>query len=1181
VARLSFLNQGPRIGNGINFLFDRKVRVKSAMKLAFFCALLAGLAIPKTGIQAAERGVSFLTPRAEVDYRVLPGHGAEAGREQAESKVRNVYLNLPLRFEVNQGQMDPSAKFIARGSNYALFLMSGEAVLYLNKPSHSIRREPNTQVPVPNGSGADIVQMRVVGADSPAGISALEELPGRTNYFQGGNPSNWRSNVASYAKVKYKSIYPGIDLIYHGNQGQLEYDFVVAPGTSPGIITLAFALPREQGEAGGLQIDADGNLLIETSGGAIRFRKPRVYQELGGSEQIIAGRYVDRGKNQVGFEIGEYDRTKPLIIDPVLIYSTYLGGSDADYGVGIAVDSTGEAFVVGHTFSNNFPVFSSTTPFQQIRNGGADVFVTKFNADGSALEYSTYLGGSGNDYGQAIAIDSTGNAYVTGRTESTNFPVAGTPFQATCGTCAGSNASAFVAKLDATGSNLLYSTYLGGSLQDEGHGIGVDSSGNAYVTGITASSGFPLTAANALRTSFVGSSEAFVTGLDSTGSNLLYSSFFGGTGSDGGEAIAVDSADMVYVAGYTTSPFIALATGAFQGVNKGGTDGFVAKFDPSQSGTASLVYFTFLGGTAQDKARGIAVNSSGEAYVTGFTESNDFPVANAAQATKGGGTGSDAFITKLSADATSAIFSTYLGGTDADKGRSIAVDSSDNAYFAGFTLSTDFPTANPFQASLKGGQDAFVGKINPAGSLVYSSYLGGIANEDSNDGAFVAVDAGENAYVTGDTVSSDFPLSSPYQNTCGSCTTPRTDGFVSKIVSIPVPVVQLSPAALDFLDVGVGNTSSPKAVTLTNKGDAVMTISGITITGTNSGDFAVSSHTCSLSPNTLGAGGKCTINVTLTPQAVGTRSADLTITDDAADSPQKVSLTGNGITGAYVALSATSVNFASRPIGTTSAAQMVTLSNPGNATLTISSIALSGTNSADFAETDSCVGNVAINASCTISATFKPSAEGARSATVTITSNAQNGTRTISLSGTGTTPDFSVSATPSEASIAAGKKATYVLMITPLGGSTQNVNLTCTGVPQASTCSVTPTSVTLDGSNTATAQVSVNTKSRSVATPSPDGYWPGNQERIPPWTLWLLSLLILVSLAAFRRRVGRVHIALGVTVLLLLFIAACGGGSGGGGGGGNTGTPAGTYTLTFTATSGSTSHSTTATLTVN
>ncbi len=912
----------------------------------------------------------------------------------------------------------------------------------------------------------------------------------------------------------------------------------------------------------------------------IRFHKPRIYQEMEGSERTIAGRYVARGSNQVGFEVAEYDRTRPLIIDPVLIYSTYLGGGDADYGVGIAADSVGDTFVVGHTFSNDFPIFSSTTPIQQTRKGGADVFVTKFNPDGSALEYSTYLGGSGNDFGLAITIDSAGNTFVTGRTESTDFPVAGTPFQGTCATCASSNASAFVAKLDVTGSNLLYSTYLGGSSQDEGEGIGVDSSGNAYVTGITASSDFPLTPTKALRTSFGGSSEAFVTGLDSTGANLLYSTFLGGTGSDAGEAIAVDSSGKVYVAGYTTSAFVALATGAFQGVNRGGTDGFVGKLDPSQSGIASLVYFTFLGGAAQDKARGIAVNTSGQAYVAGFTESNNFPVANAAQGTKGGGSGSDAFVTKLSADATSAIFSTYLGGSDADRGRSIAVDASDNTYVAGFTLSIDFPTLNPFQANLAGGRDAFIAKINPAGSIVYSSYLGGIANEEDNDGAFVAADAGENAYVTGDTVSSDFPVLNAYQNACGSCTTPRADGFVAKIVSIPIPVVRLSPTALDFPDLGVGNTSSPKTVTLTNKGDEVLTISSdIAITGTNSGDFAVSNHTCPLAPNTLAAGGSCTINVTFMPQTVGAKAADLTITDDATDSPQKAPLTGNGITGAYVALSATSLTFASRPIGTTSAAQTVTLSNPGNATLTISSIAVTGTNSADFAETHTCGGNIAINASCTISVTFAPSAEGARSAAVTITSNAQNGTRTISLSGTATIPDFSVSATPSEVSIVAGKKANYTLMIAPLGGSTQNVNLTCTGVPQASTCSVTPTSVALDGSNTATAQVTVSTTSRSMTTPPPKGYWPGNDERFPPWTLWLLSLLILAAMAAFRLRVGRVWIAMGMTLLVLLFCAACGGGSSGGGG--KAGTPAGTYTLTFAATSGSTSHSTTVTLAVN
>ena len=521
---------------------------------------------------------------------------------------------------------------------------------FLNRQSSIDNRQcpsPSPQPPAPA-----VLRLKLLGANPEAKASGLEELPGKSNYFLGNDPKKWRTNVPNYARVKYENVYPGVDLVYYGNQRQLEYDFVVAPGADPKAITLEIEtgnpkleIGKSKIESGQAQIpnpkskiDANGDLVITTDDGEVRFHKPVVYQFAPNPEsrtpssekQFLDGRYVLRARSsanpkskienpkyEIGFEVASYDPTRPLVIDPTLSYSTYLGGSGTDKARFVAVDGSGNAYLIGDTTSTDFPVYPLTNPLQPTSGGATDIFVTKLNALGTALVYSTYLGGSGddtaNDYGGGIAVDSAGNAYITGRTNSTDFPItvgAIGPFQRILG----GGSDAFVAKLDPTGSALVYSTYLGGSYEDFGGGIAIDSSGNAYVTGQTqSSSDFPLL--NPLQGSLGGPSDAFVASLNATGSALNYS--------------------------------------------------------------------TYLGGSDIDYGFGIAVDSSGNAYVTGRTFSSDFPTANPFQATAGGS--GDAFVAEVAAGGTSLLYSSYLGGSDLDGGVGIAVDTSDNAYVAGWT----------------------------------------------------------------------------------------------------------------------------------------------------------------------------------------------------------------------------------------------------------------------------------------------------------------------------------------------------------------------------------------------------------------------------------------------------------------------------------------------------------------
>jgi uncharacterized repeat protein (TIGR01451 family) len=704
---------------------SRLIRLASA---ALAAAVVAGSAI--VDAQAPERPSSTSRPAGPTLHRLDEGYG-----------------RLPLHFETNAGQADARADFLARGRGYTLFLTPGGAVLGLTAAD-------DTQ--------SAVVRLNVVGANARAHADGTDPLPGRVNYFIGNDPAKWRTNIPTFGRVQYDEVYPGIDLAYYGNQGQLEFDFIVAPGADPTQIAMSF----EGAES--VQLDPNGDLVLRVSGGDVRQHRPVVYQDVDGARRVVEGRYVMKGARQVGFDIGAYATGLPLIIDPILVYSTYLGTSAADQGNGIAVDAAGSTYVTGRTGSTLSP-FASTGAFQTVYGGGSiDAFVAKLSADGAALVYATYLGGGAADEGLGIAVDVAGNAYVTGMTGATAplFPSTPGSFDSTHN----GGIDAFVAKLDPTGAALLYSGFLGTSGTDEGQAIAVDAAGNAYVTG-PAAAGFSITPGAFDSPSNAGI-DAFVAKINPTGSMLVYATLLGGGLTDQGNAIAVDGAGNAYVTGQTfsgtTTPF-PTSPGAYDTTRGGSSDAFVTKVNATGSG---LVFSTYLGGNEDDDiGRGIALDALLNVYLTGQTFSGSVVVANAFPTTTGaldatlGGT-RDAFVTVLNAEGTGLLYSTYLGGDLNEDGTAIAVDAAGHVHLTGQTASGDFPTAaapgSYVDTALAGSTDAFVTTLNPAGGgatdLVYSTYLGGTNGEG---GTGITVDGDGNAYVTGftnSTVAQGFPI---------------------------------------------------------------------------------------------------------------------------------------------------------------------------------------------------------------------------------------------------------------------------------------------------------------------------------------------------------------------------------------------------------------------------------------
>ncbi|MBI3919799.1 MAG: SBBP repeat-containing protein [Armatimonadetes bacterium] len=697
----------------------------------------------------------------------------------ARSGIKAAYSDLPLAFEKNQGQTDRRVKYLSRGSGYALFLTPTEAVLSIhrdvNRPTRANSerkrgvRPQNKEVP---DSQSAVLRMRLAGANAAPEVSAVERLPGRSNYFKGEGSEGWHTNVPQFARVRYHDVYQGVDLDFYGNHRQLEYDFVVAPGADPhGIQVTLEGLSVGQREPS-LRIEANGDLVAETSAGPVCWKEPTVYQVVEGQKRLVAASYdLHHESNSFGFHLASYDKTRPLIIDPALVYSTYLGGSSEDEGFGIAVDSTGNAYITGRTRSMNFP--TPKNPFQRTEAGDEDAFVLKINSTGTSILYSTYLGGTARDQAGGIVVDGSGNACVVGVTASTNFPTM-IPLQ----TRNAGGTDVFVAKLNSTGSGLMYSTYLGGGADDAGWGIARDNSGNIYVTGNTSSEGFPTTG-KAFDQTLNSDLDVFVSKISASGMTLLYSTFLGGSGPDnefyGDGDITVDSTGNAYVCGATSSSDFPTSR-AFQNTFRGQTDGFISKLNSEGS---ALAFSTFLGGSDFDEVLDIAVDSLGNGYVTGETRSTDFPTANALQPNNAGE--SDCFIVRLSNTGSTVAFSTYLGGSGNDNflygDADIALDPSGNICVTGSTSSPDFPTTSPLQPVYGGGQfDVFVLKLNSMGSsFKYCTFLGG-NNDDHANG--IAVDKKGSVYVTGGTRSLDYPV------TDGSAQSTSAGGGMESFISV-------------------------------------------------------------------------------------------------------------------------------------------------------------------------------------------------------------------------------------------------------------------------------------------------------------------------------------------------------------------------------------------------------------
>jgi uncharacterized repeat protein (TIGR01451 family) len=864
---------------------DRLLLLGSLLVIA---GLLAGSGLPGALVPGT-------APRAD-------GTQSEAASGPAQrAAIDAAYGRLPLHFEANQGQVDPAVQFLARGSGYTLFLTPEEAVLRLRGAGSGAEGET---------AGDAVLRQALLGARPSATAEGSEELPARAHYFRGVDPAAWRTDVPIYARVRYDQVYPGIDLVYYGTQRELEYDFLVAPGADPGQIALGFTGAEH------LAVDPAGDLVLQVGGREVRHRKPVAYQEIDGVRQDVTARYeihshaasaptqqgtasgrtqpvapldadlvVPNGVQQaaplqhaVGFALGRYEPNLPLVIDPVLSYATYLGGSGWDSIQGIAVDSAGNAYLAGYTCSTDFPILGPLDPSyaggSTTCNGSpnlGDAFVAKLNPTGTALFYSAYLGGSDDDGAKAIAVDASGNAYVAGDTRSSDFPKVGTQL----GFCfGGGGRSPFVTKINAAGNALVYSICGVG-----GAAIAVD-------------------AANAVYTA-----DSFeIWKIHPSGGSLVYHASLG-FGSNNVNGIAVDAAGNAYVAGETNGGLTTV--NAFQPTHGGGFwDAFVAKLDPT--GTTFL-YLTYLGGSANDLARGLAVDALGSAYVTGTTASTNFPTANALQGTYGGGT-TDAFITKLSPSGAALVYSTYLGGsgngsappfTD-DAGDGIAVDAAGNVYVGGSTVSANFRLQSPLQSaksSLVIG-DGFLIKLNPAGSaLAFATFVGGSGFSQ----AFVdtlAVDGNGNVYLGG-LAGHDLPTTpGAVQPVCGNPAGGPTacssgpDGFVMRINDTPTTRADLVVTHGATPNPAIVGQRVTYALTVTNLGPNTAT--GVTLLDSLPANMAfVEAHasqggctmtaTLSCALGTIANGANVTVTLVTGATAVGALANVASVASDQAD----------------------------------------------------------------------------------------------------------------------------------------------------------------------------------------------------------------------------------------------------------------------------------------------------------
>jgi uncharacterized repeat protein (TIGR01451 family) len=1051
--------------------------------------------VSATLVVAAAVGLVYLAPKVAA----VSASGATVSSEPPVSRV-----SLPLFFEPNQGQTDARVKFLARGSGYGLFLTADEAVLKLQRPTGG--REPLAAMS--QESTASVIRMRLDGAAHAPRVTGAETLAGKSNYFIGNNPKKWRSGIPQFARVNYQSVYPGIDLAYYGNQGQLEYDFRIAPGANPSQIALHF-------DGASTRLDA-GELVLATPQGDVRFHAPYIYQQVDNEKRAVAGSFRQLAENKVGFEIGSYDRSRELVIDPVLTYATYLGGGGVESFTQIAVDVGLNMYVAASTTSSDFPV----TDGSSLHGTNADILVAKINPAGSALIYATYLGGTGTELAAGIAVipgQDGLDATVAGTTTSSDFPFTPEAFQTTA-----SGTHGFLTKLDTNGGlgPFAYSTYLAGNGTDTVTGLAIDRSQkqHAFVTGTTTSTnsadGFPSTT-NAYQpcpfqpgitcTIASGPTQFFASQINTAGtgkSSMLYSTYFGGNNPTTpspaqsiGSGIAVDASERMYFTGSTNmlgvigpngeNPFpllnaqqscldeAGLTSGCAQGQTK--LDAILVKINPAIVGTGSLVYSTYLGGSSDDFGHAVSVDSSGNAYVTGETFSNPWNLNSSVQTSYGGA--GDAFIAKVTnPTGTNTIFPltffTYLGGSGEDTGQDIVVDNVQAAHVTGWTASADFPvTATNNLPPFGGATDAFVALISSTGSA--GNYRGLIGGSGLDQGTSIALDPNLDsspAFVAGITQSGDFlthstPLNPPLQNTLKG----SQDAFVAQIGSLSQFVPDVDPPTVNPSPASVGN------------------------------------------------------QVTFT----------FVFDNDGPDPASNVVFQGLLPSSGFTFSSASST-----PGGT--------CQNPVNATVTCP------------------IGNVAQGAKATVTVVLIPTV-GTTNLTVTPKLSANGGVFQQFKEGTVQVTDFAISADPKTVTITAGESTSYILTLTPKPTYANTITVSHSSLPTASTGTFTSSSVTISGNTPVTTTLNISTTARPVQT--------GQLQRGGPiYATWLpIGGLSLLGLGAgLKRRRWLAGTLLGLLIALVLWLPACGNSSSTTPSTG--GTPAGTYTITLTGASGSISH---------
>jgi len=885
-----------------------------------------------------------------------------------KANVSSEYGALPLAFEANQGQTAREVRYLAHGQRYQLFLTDQEAVLTLRQPgtvaaiskkgasfgAARMQRKPNAVVKT------SVLRIHFDGANPAAEIAGMKRLPGKTSYFIGNDPKKWHTDIPSYEAVRYQGIYPGVDMLFYGHQQRLEYDFVVAPGADPNSIALSIAGARK------LETNSQGDVLMSVAGGKVALQKPVIYQEVNGQRREIAGSYTIASDRQIRFAVAPYDHTQPLTIDPVLNYSTYVGGEGIDLGLGIALDTAGDAYIAGGTSSTAFPqknAISATPPADVASLGTA--FVTELNPGGTALIYSTYLGGSGNTFGDeatAIAVDTaaTPNIYVTGFTGSSDFPLSTTvtPYDSIPPTDVTTASAAFVTELAPSASGtaqLAYSSYLGGDINDEGFGIAVDAAGKTYVVGVTQSTTFPQVGTQITpgQTSTGDAGNAFLSKFDTTVSGmpgLLYSTYIGGSGAgssflfgfaDTAQAVTVDTTADAYLVGGTMSGDFPVAGAAIAGSAACGANGSGSAFISVVNTTAqTLTYSQCLSGNPGAEAAfgvnlgtGVPQVATKIAYITGTTAAANFPVTAGSIPPAAGVTHGVAFVSLLNTATGTLQYSTFLGGTNSDTGFSIASDSAGLAYVAGLTGSADFPITQGALQEARNNPNgtAFISKISPNGQgladLVYSTYFGGqtlnntLTTADSAQGIAVS---GTNAYVAGYMTAPDMLTSAgAFQTSLGA--PGATNAFVAELPF--TPTITITPASNNFGSQLVGTPTAPFFFTIMNNSTSAITLPlTITITATsgNAGDFSApaAGGTCTAG-EALAGGASCTLGVIYTPSAAGSNAATLQ-TPDSADTPPApghphpltVALTGTGSATSSYSVSIAAISVARGATGT-------------------------------------------------------------------------------------------------------------------------------------------------------------------------------------------------------------------------------------------------------------------------